>query len=95
MLPKANEERIRIGLETLATFDSAPDQPGTTRMLFTEEELAAIQTDATNEYSTYVENAESNGSSHDDAVAILKTSGISEEISTMESPCFVRSSISL
>lgn len=41
MLPKANEERIRIGLETLATFDSAPDQPGTTRMLFTEEELAA------------------------------------------------------
>ena len=46
---------------------------------FTEEELAAIQTDATNEYSTYVENAESNGSSHDDAVAILKTSGISED----------------
>ena len=46
---------------------------------FTEEELAAIQTDATNEYNTYVENAESNGSSHDDAVAILKTSGISED----------------
>lgn len=46
---------------------------------FTEEELAAIQTDATNEYNTYVENAESNGSSHDDAVAILRTSGISEE----------------
>lgn len=41
MLPKANEERIRIGLETLATFDSTPDQPGTTRMLFTKEELVA------------------------------------------------------
>ncbi len=41
MLPKANEERIRIGLETLATFDSTPDQPGTTRMLFTKEELIA------------------------------------------------------
>lgn len=45
---------------------------------FTEEELADIQTEADNEYNTYVENAESYGSSHDDAVAMLKTSGISE-----------------
>ncbi len=44
---------------------------------FTEEELAAIQTDASNEYNTYVENAESYGSSHEEAIDVLKTSGIS------------------
>ncbi len=42
MLIKANEERIRNGLETLAGFDSSsPEQPGITRMLFTDEELKA------------------------------------------------------
>ena len=42
MLTKANEERIRTELEELAGFDSSSqEQPGITRMLFTDEELKA------------------------------------------------------
>ena len=41
MLPKANEERIRSNLEKLAGFDATPELPGITRMLFTDEEMAA------------------------------------------------------
>lgn len=41
MLPKADINNIRTGLQTLARFDSAPDQPGTTRVLFSDAELEA------------------------------------------------------
>lgn len=41
MLPKADLNNIRTGLETLARFDSAPDQPGTTRVLFSDAEMEA------------------------------------------------------
>lgn len=46
---------------------------------FTEEELAAIQTEASEEYEAYLESVMSNyGSSREEAAEILKTSGISE-----------------
>lgn len=41
MLIKADPCRIKTQLETLRTFDSRPDQPGTTRALFTDAEIKA------------------------------------------------------
>lgn len=45
---------------------------------FTEEEMAAIQTEASEEYEAYIESTVSYGSSREEAAEILKTSGISE-----------------
>lgn len=41
MLPQADKNNIRTGLQTLAQFDSAPEQAGTTRVLFSDEENEA------------------------------------------------------
>ncbi|MGM9662872.1 MAG: M20 family metallo-hydrolase [Oscillospiraceae bacterium] len=41
MLKKADPERMLRELNTLKTFDSRPDQEGTTRVLFSEEEMKA------------------------------------------------------